>query len=60
MDSDFAEIDPMNLSDFSVDARYPGDMYNPSEDETLEHKQIALSVKKLVEKKLSDLLKEYS
>lgn len=58
MDSDFAEIDPKNLSDFDVDARYPGDMYVPSENETIEHKQIVLSVKKLVEEKLCEILKD--
>ena len=54
-DSDFSEIDPKNLSDFGVDVRYPGDMYVPSEKETIEHKEIAFFVKKIVEKKLLDL-----
>ncbi len=56
-DPDFSEIDPKNLSDFGVDVRYPGDMYVPSEKETIEHKEIALLVKKIVEEKLSELLK---
>jgi HEPN domain-containing protein len=30
IDKDFADIDPKELSDFGVDARYPGDMYIPS------------------------------
>lgn len=55
-DSEFSQIDPKNLSDFGVDVRYPGDMYVPSEKETLEHKEIAIFVKKIVEEKLSDLL----
>jgi HEPN domain-containing protein len=55
-DSDFSEIDPKNLSDFGVDVRYPGDMYFPSDAETMEHKEIAESVKELVENKLSDLI----
>ena len=57
LDSEFSEIDPKNLSDFGVDVRYPGDMYVPSEKETIEHKEIAFFVKKIVEEKLSDLLK---
>ena len=55
-DSDFSEIDPKNLSDFGVDVRYPGDMYVPSDDETLEHKEIAENIKELVENKLSGLI----
>ena len=58
IDSDFAEIDPKNLSDFSVDVRYPGDMYVPSKEETAMHKQIAVSVKNLVLEKISELLKD--
>lgn len=55
-DSEFSIIDPKNLSDFGVDARYPGDMYIPSEEETIEHKEIAIFVKTFVEEKLSDIL----
>jgi len=54
-DSDFTAIDPKNLSDFGIDARYPGDMYVPSKDETIEHKKIAVSIKKIVENKLAFL-----
>jgi len=54
-DAVFSLIDPKDLNDFGVDVRYPGDIYSPSEQETLEHKQIALQVKELVEKKLSRL-----
>lgn len=57
-DPDFAAIDPRNLSDFGVDVRYPGDMYVPSEAETIEHKEIAISVKETVEDKLVKILKE--
>ena len=55
IDFNFAEIDPKNLSDFGVDVRYPGEMYVPSEKETLVHKQIAISVKNIVEKKISKI-----
>lgn len=58
IDSDFAEIDPKNLSDFGVDVRYPGDMYIPSKEETAIHKQIAVSIKNLVLEKISELLKD--
>lgn len=52
IDKDFAEIDPKELSDFGVDARYPGDLYIPNDKETLEYKSIALKIKKLVEAKI--------
>ena len=56
IDLDFTEIDPKNLSDFGVEIRYPGDMYVPSEKETMEHKQIAISVKNIVEEKISKII----
>jgi HEPN domain-containing protein len=55
-DPDFSAIDPKDLNDFGVDIRYPGDLYSPSVDETLAHKQIALEIKELVERKLKHLL----
>ena len=55
-DSDFSLIDPKDLNDFGVDIRYPGDIYSPSIEETLEHKQIALDVKDIVEQKLKYIL----
>jgi len=55
-DSDFSTIDPKDLNDFGVDVRYPGDVYSPSIEETLDHKQIALDVKELVEQKLKKLI----
>jgi len=56
IDHDFAEIDPKELSDFGVDARYPGDIYIPDEKETLFYKKIALDVKDLVENKINKIL----
>ncbi len=56
IDSDFSSIDPKDLNDFGVDIRYPGDIYSPSIEETLAHKQIALDVKELVEQKLRKLI----
>ncbi|MFA5326915.1 MAG: HEPN domain-containing protein [Prolixibacteraceae bacterium] len=55
-DSDFGLIDPKDLNDFGVDIRYPGDIYSPTIEETLAHKQIALDVKALVEQKLQKLI----
>jgi hypothetical protein len=52
-----ATIDPKELSDFGVDARYPGDMYIPNENETLEYKSLAFEVKEFVEKRIDKILK---
>jgi HEPN domain-containing protein len=57
IDDDFAGIDPKELSDFGVDARYPGDLYTPDKTETLEYKTIALTIKDLVERKIDEILK---
>jgi HEPN domain-containing protein len=56
IDPEFSEIDPRDLNDYGVDIRYPGDLYSPSEVETLEHKKLAISIKDLVEQKLARLL----
>lgn len=56
IDTDFAGIDPKNLSDFGVEVRYPGDMYIPSEAETVEHIEIVTLVKELVTEKLNKIL----
>lgn len=58
IDRDFDTIDPKELSDFGVDARYPGDMYIPSEEETLEYKKIAQGVKELVEEKITKIFEK--
>ncbi|MEI8114015.1 MAG: HEPN domain-containing protein, partial [Bacteroidia bacterium] len=55
-DPEFSLIDPKDLNDFGVDIRYPGDIYSPTDIETLAHKQIALDVKELVERKLENLI----
>ncbi|MFW5755959.1 MAG: HEPN domain-containing protein [Tangfeifania sp.] len=51
-DSDFAGIDPKNLSDFGVEIRYPGDLYTPSEQEAKEYIEIAHLVEKVVNEKI--------
>lgn len=55
-DKDFAEIDPKELSDFGVDVRYPGDMFVPDQDETLEYKNLAIKIKDFVEGKIDKIL----
>lgn len=57
IDKDFTDIDPKELSDFEVDARYPGDMYIPDEKETLEYKKLALEIKAFVDDKIDKILK---
>lgn len=56
IDEEFNDIDPKELSDFSVDARYPGDMYTPNEYEILDYKKIAIEVRFLVERKINIIL----
>ena len=57
IDKDFADIDPKELSDFGVDARYPGDMYIPDEKESLEYKNLAFEIKGFVENRIDRILK---
>ncbi len=56
IDKDFIGIDPKELSDFGVDARYPGDMYIPEESETLEYKKLAYEIKEFVENKIYKII----
>ncbi len=56
LDKDFIGIDPKELSDFGVDARYPGDLYIPEEWETLEYKKLAFEIKELVENKVYKII----
>lgn len=56
IDKDFVKIDPKELSDFGVDARYPGDMYIPDERETLEYKKLAFEIKKIIENKINKII----
>ncbi len=57
IDKDFADIDPKELSDFGVDLRYPGDMYVPDEDETLEYKNLAIEIQGIIEMKIDKIVK---
>jgi len=56
IDAEFMEIDPKELSDFGVDTRYPGDMYIPDENETLEYKKLAFEIKVFVESKIFKII----
>jgi len=55
IDPDFSPVDPKELSDFGVDVRYPGDMYMPSNQETMEYKLLAIDIKELVEEKINTI-----
>lgn len=55
-DNEFNEIDPKNLSDFGVEVRYPGDMYQPTENEALEYKQLAIEIKNFVTGKIEKII----
>lgn len=46
------EIDLGSLSDFGVNIRYPDDFYVPDKEETILYRDIAHSVKVIVEKKI--------
>jgi len=52
IDQDFENIDPKNLSDFGVAMRYPDDFYVPSIYESLEYKEMAFEIKRIVEEKI--------
>jgi hypothetical protein len=51
--SGFEEIKLKNISDYAVTVRYPDDFLIPSVQEALDHKEIALQVKRIVEGKLN-------
>jgi len=52
IDKDFEKIDPLNLTDFGVDIRYPGDFCYPSEQEVIIYSNLALQIKNLVKSKI--------
>lgn len=52
IDLDFAEIDPLNLTDFGVDVRYPGDFYIPSESEVKIYKDLTIRIRDMVKSKI--------
>ena len=44
------QIDFKSLTDFGVSVRYPDDFYIPDEEEALEYRDTAISVKEIVER----------
>ena len=50
---EFEELDMKNISDYAVTVRYPDDFLIPSVPDALDHKEIALLVKEIVERKIS-------
>lgn len=46
------DIDLGSLTDFGVSVRYPDDFYVPDKEETIQYRDIALQVKKIVEHNL--------
>lgn len=50
IDKESFQIDFKNLTDFGVSVRYPDDFYIPDEKEALEYRDIAISVKNVIER----------
>jgi len=50
IDKEAFQIDFKSLTDFGVSVRYPDDFYIPDEKEALEYRDIAISIKKIVER----------
>jgi len=53
IDSKDFDIDLGSLADFGVNIRYPDDFYIPDKEETILYRDIAHTVKKIVEKKIN-------
>ena len=49
----FAEIDPGNLTDYGVEARYPGDFLEPSLNELSSLLNVVEEIRIIVNRKLS-------
>lgn len=48
-------IDTGSLTDFGVSLRYPDDFYVPDKEETIQYRNIARDVKKIIESKIKNL-----
>jgi len=57
-DPEFDNIELKNLSDFGVEICYPGDLYIPNKEETLEYKKLAFEVKIFTEIRINRLFKQ--
>ncbi len=55
-DEEFNQIDAKNLSDFGVEIRYPGDIYQPSDEEAIEYSRLAKEIKEFTERKIRKLI----
>jgi HEPN domain-containing protein len=53
IDSKDFDIDLGSLADFGVNIRYPDDFYVPDKEETILYRDIAHTIKKIVEKKIN-------
>jgi HEPN domain-containing protein len=53
IDSKDFDIDLGSLADFGVNIRYPDDFYIPDKEETILYRDIAHTIKKIVEKKIN-------
>lgn len=53
IDNSFSDIDPLNLTDYGIVARYPGDFFEPSINEIHEFIGIVDNIRKLVLQKTS-------
>ncbi len=53
VDSKDFDIDLHSLSDFGVNIRYPDDFYVPDHDEIILYREIAHSIKNVIDKKIS-------
>jgi HEPN domain-containing protein len=53
IDPDDFNIEFGSLSDFGVDIRYPDNFYIPGKEETIQYRDIANTVKKIVEPKIN-------
>jgi len=47
------DVELGSLVDFGVDIRYPDDFYIPDKEETIQYRDIAHTIKKIVEKKIN-------
>ncbi|MDX9925540.1 MAG: HEPN domain-containing protein [Ignavibacteriaceae bacterium] len=50
IDKNAFQLDFKSLTDFGVSVRYPDDFYIPTENEALEYRDVAISVKEIVER----------
>lgn len=52
IDKEAFDVDLKSLTDFGVSIRYPDDFYIPDVKETLEYRDIANNIKRIVDKKI--------